>query len=499
MARLFQEEYINLNVSTESTMIAVQARDDMWITEGLKLMQSAIDHIKKENITSSRSFFYSKEGLDFNKKLSTLIKNRFGITVDLVLVQNFNAFVYPLHMPGPNVLLRYTLKEKMDYVKENKNSNNTLAKLYTYQKELLKDMSLRNIKIDINKGYVTGLSKDSKFIVGCNFVAFVQELDANAKQLLGVLTHEIGHAFTHLSVSQRDYVNTTVLLNTFLENVDKKGKSPKESFLLAYSRVTGKDLSKLKVLDDKKLATTLLESVGQLTTNNYNTIDSEQQADQFAGRFGLAAETMVLLNKMGSYNIFEQFKFSVMFTFINVYFIMLQCFLDGKVFVITLRDILNILWECYLISGTMYVCKVPLVDQEVLFNSVYDSNKFRASRVRSECLRQLKGLDDPELQKALLEDIEKIEKLPEYNLPHIFTNMPGEMIWDMVYSLLAMVCPVSWFFYTGVKVVAGSMLTAIIPYFRRKSQMRDIDRYIELLDANDLHKASARLNIHNKS
>lgn len=496
MRRLFDEQPIDFGstISMEAgSMIHVQKLDDPWRVKGLDLMTRMRDYLVDNGTENGKKFFYSPEGMAFHKELTDLVEERFGFRCKMLLLNIPNACMGLMHMPGINVFekqisLRETPEEIADCIRDFFLMPSATIELIK-SKNKFKELSKKyNITVDLKNAKVSGLPKETVFMLGFNAPGLFNTVGITPEEALGIVTHEIGHAFTHLSVAYRDIINTTVLLNTFTENIEQKNKSSKDSLILSYSKVYKADANKLKSINNNEaLGVAILQDAIEINHSGYASIDSEQQADQFAGRFGLGADAVSGTEKLAYKTNTDK---GWLLTKHNFILELIRCIVHGAP--ITFASLIMPIPYMFLaFSAAAPIIEIgsQLFDQPVMDAHSYDTGKLRQTRAYHELVRQLRTTDDPEIKDFLLEKISLIDKLAMIHLPQLLympmqSPIPGE---------LTHVFPVLEALTIPFGMIATNAYHLFIPGVRRKVKMREIERLIESLDATKLHVAGAKI------
>lgn len=349
-----------------------------------------------------------------------------------------------------------------------RNDNNSFV--YRYYKSLLglkKKLESDNVFVDRKKAKILGLPSDHICYAVHNLYELIKYADLNARELTAVFLHEVGHAFTHIEYTYRTVANVSVLMDTFMDNIEKKNKTPKESLILAYERATGNSAKEYK--DKNAIAATIYIADSFIKENkfdisHYAEIDSEQLADQFSGKFGLGPELVSSLEKMSKgFSLWNMYK-KGMFSLINndnVFFLVLT-----TIFAIVLV-VLTIPFVFFTIICNWLFCLIwgygKNTDSSTMAYNTYDALSKRYSRIRNEMIRALRSGN---LDKAVVANmITSIENI------------------DRVIKRLGKVKP--------------SHLEAIVRKLSSKAkqrlEIRTIEQLIEDLDANNLYLAAAKI------
>lgn len=316
-------------------------------------------------------------------------------------------------------------------------------------------MNTKGFKVDLENAKIIGLPEKFSMVLIFNFAALVANYGFNTRQIVAIILHEVGHCFTHLECSYRYLSNTTVLITTFLENLAKKNKTPRESFTIAYKKVT-KDSSIDKLKDTNNL-TFYITTGGRLTDFMSNTssphysVDSEQQADQFAGRFGYGEELATALNIMmkkgtGILSMLLYATIAVLSIVLAVLVPMLA-YLFGTIGLAFILLLYNIIFKKNNVYGKY----------------IYDDDKQRLVRIRNEVVRLIRSSNlDKDTIDSLLGNIEVLD----YTIDNMREGWVGPI--DKIYQT----------FFPGGK---------------RKLEIRTIEETVERLMENDLHIAKHKI------
>lgn len=156
------------------------------------------------------------------------------------------------------------------------------------------------IQINLKNGTIEGkIAKDCFFYVNADFVAFFN-YGLTDTEILAILLHEIGHNFFELERAGKIYADIFLLADVIKENY---AKAPAETIKIFYKR-SGLDKDPDLKNDEKNMSVIILTATtdilrGRLVNKKDRRIGTinEQEADEFAGRFGLGAELASGLSK----------------------------------------------------------------------------------------------------------------------------------------------------------------------------------------------------------
>lgn len=330
-----------------------------------------------------------------------------------------------------------------------------------------KELNSRGIIIDRQNAVIKNLPKDVKIIINID----ISNPNMTAQLFMAVLLHEIGHSFNNLLYSSRFVNNTAVLVDTFLDNVRRRNKSPKESFLIAYRRAF--DDQEIEKYKDKNIISLCIYA---LTTSNaylmssltpsqvHNVNDSESLADQFAGKFGyghiiaehLAIETLQWRR--------DSMIGGIALTFCMAIFIIITIFVP----ILWLMAIPFIIgWFIHMIGFTNHVLFDP---GEFQFTG-YDDFPRRIKRIRNEIVRQIReSKNDKEFTNLLLNRLKAIDTLTSLESDNKFRSL-----------------------FTKLKSPIAKILDMTIGWRKSAINIKRIEQIQEDLNANELHVVSAKL------
>ena len=320
----------------------------------------------------------------------------------------------------------------------------------------------KGITIDLKRAKIHGLNKNY-----CVYVIMDPDtlIDAEItnKEMVAILLHEIGHTFTHIEYSYKTIANTTVLVDTLLDNVRNKNMSPKESLLIAYKQITNDpEADKIKSTGTITCYLTIASRLCkhfQPNPQDHAYTDSEQLADQFAGRFGRGKELAVALDKIGKlWGWGQGLEFTLNAAGYTLFLVAICClcivfppFLPFAVII--------------LIHGLVYLYYRTFPDVPVYEKATYDDEKRRIERIRNETIRLIRTANlDKNITKRLLENLSTIDA--------VLKESP-----DRAEGPLASIF--GTLFYGSSKL----------------KEMKKIEQLVEDLGENDLHVASAKLKL----
>lgn len=450
------EDLYMAHISQE--MIAPQIND--YVVPLIKDEFNALfETCSKLNITTDHELYSNTKSMNHIKNISNLLEERIGINFEFINAgETCPAGILPVTSKEFNVLFQNTGEQVQEELKTlmgiDKDLDKTLRTVLNSYKELSDVLHTKQVIIDLEKAKIKNLPKGFKLIVYLSPIYLKDAMGVDSNELTAILFHEVGHGFTYLENMYRQIIQTTVLTSTMLDNISNKNKTVKESIIISYQKATkDMDISKLKDGNDAKVSLLLMKKYLdglELSSQPYSSIDSEQLADQFAGRFGLAADLASGLAKIKDVY--------------NSPMTMLP-----TVFTLTLFSVLSFV-AAAVFMGVVFLGMATVVLYSYIFRQfgiksylIYDKDSDRFKRIRLELIRQLRSLDlDKNVKDTYLNRIELLDKF-------IATAKDGKL--GIIDS----------FYQTFMK--SGQM----------KLEMRTLQQMTESLMENNLHIATAKL------
>lgn len=423
MFKLFDHSRPKLSIEEISNeMIQNQINDDvvsLYVVEFTKI----IDYLKR----NGGIFFNNAQAMkdkDYRRLLENLEEityKRFGFNAKIVDGGDDHAAVVSIPPKEYNALSNRS-NDKL--YKEIKREARNKYSEYDYETtELLhimsdtitsleKALNAKGVTIDLKNAKIKGLPKTYRIIFFFNFDTLVNSCGIDdPKELTAIFLHEVGHGFTHLESSYRQISNVSVLVNTFIANIANKNKTPKESFILAYQKMSG-DKSASELKNKNKLTVAVVTGKRALdfiylTNNPHAFSDSEQHADQFAGKFGLGEYLVTGLDK-----VHRNFKTEAgVYGFLSLFLFFAMAF----IFILSIGTMLVINTMMYgflaLSFGTA-AYNIIFSKNNTSAENTYDDLKQRYKRIRNELVRTLRSVslsnDDVESTLNSIDTIDRI-------------------------------------------------------------------------------------------
>lgn len=412
-----------INMSKET--ISMQLNDPV-----VKEIEGSINRIRNtisaNDIKSAEGCFHNETCRKEIKNLDSILSNRFGIKFYHVPVSNLEYAVlvaapYQTHILKPDIQETYDwLKEeyKKDADKlEDKDAtrNNDMGSDYNSYlnwqvsvDELNKHLKTNSITIDLEKATVRGLPPSFQVELLCDFtLLFNKKMGLSDIEITYIILHEVGHEFSYLEYSYRTTKSILALSEAIRTNMNKKGLDKQTSIILAYKEAYHKE-PPAGVNGDMlllQLSNQHIMETFKLAKNNYDSIDSEQQADQFATRFGGGMELASALNKITIFYTETSFSAHV-FKIYKIYnYISLIIYIVTKPLIVVIPAIII----GFLIKTAIFVIL------KLIFASnpkmTYDEMSTRLQRMKNDTIQQIRGLSNdvnPAIIKKFIESVDTI-------------------------------------------------------------------------------------------
>jgi len=339
-----------------------------------------------------------------------------------------------------------------------------------------KALQTNGITVDLANAKVYGYPTEATVVILTNPVKLIKKAELNAAELTAAYLHEVGHAFSHLEYSYRTIQNTTMLIESLLDEV-RKDTPTLEAIKLSYAKTFDDDkISKSTSVVTAAVGVTskYFDDVKSFGGNTYASKDSERVADQFAARFGLGAELMSGVDKIHTNLKIDLNLVNAIGTGAGVIFVTYVASLIIGVFLPAIGLGLGTLMAA-VAGGALYFIIMTFIVY-VLLNTVaavlsrginteipYDSSARRILRIKNELVRQLRTMDlDKQATKAILLNIDTLAAAASV------ANADNE---------------------NGIYRLVGKLFK----YSDDQNEMRSLDDAVNDLMNNDLHVAATKI------
>lgn len=422
----------NMVVTTSHEMIGYQTKDPI-VEEVRSIYEQLNTNITNGNIDSSTALFDDRSSYKLISDLEKLLSERFGYKIKIVSDEskNFGVMVVPpinYNTLNNSASETYTsLKEYLDITGQNndvnpdklKHGRDMIGVLNTFTKSfeaIESTLNLDTIKIDLNKAHIKGLPKEYVVVMMFDIHFMLVDLKLTVEELVAVTMHEVGHSFTHIEYAYRTYNQTSVIIDSIKDGVLNKNQSYRKTLVMAYESAFKEKMSSVEsastVSAIVKIANKYLDESRYLNSSMHSYTDSEQLADQFAGRFGLQKELFTALEKINN-----SIYFSSWYQYMNAYLPVI--FIYGIIGILMGVGIVVVAEMVVGIACTTVLSIILANIIESLFTSggttkqmTYDERKRRLERVVNESIRNIRmtSLDNKE-KSALINNTDYLIKM----------------------------------------------------------------------------------------
>lgn len=327
LEKMIQEERITFSSEDIDSQLNDKAMDQV-----LDLLSQIKEKFEQDEDYTREILF--KKDVKWIERLEDILSERFGMQFEIIssLPKEFmSVIVGPKRNTGlfefKNIYKTY--EESMGYleqvdtdgvkdykllenIEQNKKAFEDVMKAFDAVDDTLYN---KGITVDFKNAKLYGLDKDVKLIMSLDFEFAFRKLEFSTGEMLSVILHEIGHAFSYFAQSYKTYT-AYVTLQDSLRELGKKGTDMKKSLLLSYTKATGntnhaKDLEKQDLVGvTVGVVNAILGMYGRDgTVGTLTTVES--LADLFASRFGYGVEITRALKKLGDHYKFNIKEFSI--------------------------------------------------------------------------------------------------------------------------------------------------------------------------------------------
>lgn len=275
---------------------------DPFVEDLEEIIVTIYDKADSGQLTDNAKLFKT----DIPKRIETLIKSRFNLSVvmDDTLHHYLPAAIIPFSSDylSQNSHTTELLDSKFNEVFNFNNIYKHIQAIDKEKKAYYRRIHNRTGYVDRRRVWVSGYLADVKHYLIMNFWV-LKQLGLTPREVVGVVLHEIGHAFKGLTNHHRLMSNNLAIVESLNELNDNNQKRA----LYVFKRHFGKDDIMAADLDTDGpvtdfypvLAKTYLGSLeSQLIDNKYDETTFEASADSFAARFGVGKDLVSGLHKI---------------------------------------------------------------------------------------------------------------------------------------------------------------------------------------------------------
>ena len=416
------ETYSSKTPTISTEMIAPQVGD--YVVDEMEKILTEIMSIAQQCYIDGKGSNYNILKIpavrELVERFDKVLFDRFGINIETTHCGSTLAAIIPVTAKKWNNLNdfsqdldTYGMKLRGPDADVENVSNKILKEAVEAQKELERTLDTKSVVFDLNKAKIRGLPSSYRVQVLVNFM-MAHEIGLNARNMVAIVLHEVGHAWTHLEYSYRNTRNTTVLLDTFLDNYRNKNKTAKESLILSYVEATN-DTSAKSLIDKNApsvvltLSKAYLGHCNQYLTGGYHaSIDSENLADGFASRFGLGAELTEALTK--AHDKFKPMRYTAVFLMT----LLAALYVYTTIAILCLGGFFGIFFGTFMALITLPIIislyRLMFPGERVTETMTYDEIIKRFQRIKNQTVKTLREADlKKEDMSSILDSIDALE------------------------------------------------------------------------------------------
>lgn len=474
----------NEEVKISHEMISFQSKDDKVIIK----LNELFNNIRKTIVTSivvQEKWFTDTDIKSYIREIENTIQDRFGIPV--TIVNNTEGRIrYYAASPNKNSVLNNKYLTFVDGIKEiikNKNISyrgkddvdradiNTVFPLFIKSiNNITNSINLEGVKVDLEKAYISGLPKEYTSIIEADLWDLLVKQTISPETITALFIREVGSIFVNIETSYKVARECSVLTNTLIDNLHKKGKPVKDTLLLIGSQLMANDsVTRLRESKEEVVAVEVIKSLVDNAKHKHARVDTNQLADQFATRFNLG--TLIADYYVGDAKRIREMEMKEM-KIVSVYgWAILSIILAFILFIVLVTNIPATVFVISLVASCIMTLLVgffsPGYDTDASYtydNELsYDDNLQRINRIKNDYVRKIRmgNLDKEAINSALF----AIDKLT-----------------SLVTDLSEPEPPMFEFFK---KFFSAN--------YRSKAEMWRLEQELENIMENNLHTASARV------
>lgn len=346
---------------------------------------------------------------EFPKILSDTIFKRLGIKVKVKFNTTSSGCIMPFFINENHVLLKKMWRGE-------------ISRSLSDQRKLLKTLNSKNGTIDLKNAVVSGIFSEYEHDLWIDVVGHLLNEKSTIPEIVAILLHELGHAFTYYEYANRLEETNQVLASLSDELRGQNNVEKKKVIFKEISKNLGLKENTLDELAEEKNQTILglklfKEFVGsvrsQLPNGKYNETASEQLADNFAARFGYGRHLVTALQRLyKNANIDHDDAYVRKSYFLEIIFVHLQalisliCLFLGIVTITTFYSIA--LWVILFV-----------VSKEDSLDMTYDQLKIRYKRVRQQYIEMINKLYlDKDKLRQVVDDVHFLDEIVQKTAIH---------------------------------------------------------------------------------
>ncbi len=387
----------NIELGFYLTHEMIHSQTDIVFTAELeKEIQFIKTEINKEDIRSSKNFFKNEIATKSLKNISNILSKRFGFSINFIFEEGCGLCTIPVYPSEYNIVIdiakyyngenRYkskseTIMSPNDIKDFKESSEHVYQNIYKAFDALNKKLKKENVVIDLKNAKIHNLPEEYHIFIISDIAYALHEkgLKWSSGELVAGLLHEIGHSFTLFEKSIYTVKNTILLMDTVKEQLNSKNNNTDDIINITYKKLSNKT-SVDNTLNTSAALTEYLNGYSFVDDKfeQNSRISAEQQADQFASRFGYGKELVTLVSTYG-----DNYRLKTTF----------EVLLEGG----NIGGLLLVLAGVIINPGGTIGAMIGLFLVEILglrnynkFWKQYDTDLRRYLRIKQDAIRQLR-------------------------------------------------------------------------------------------------------------
>lgn len=408
------------NIAKEG--ISLQLNDNV-----INLLRNELEQLEYQvrnfNISSTKKVFQNTITKQITANIDNILSDRFGINFKSIPTSGDTlAATYPI-IPNIGNILTDTYDDLIEAAQQIKDeSNKTILNtddvshdrdwdgiannLVVNTKMVEEQMGSGGIRIDFDKAKIVNLNPKIYVLLLLSYCELFKDYKLSANEVLAIILHEVGHAFTMLSYTYRSAHTNSILLDNITDNIVRKNIPNRKAVVLALNEYEHN--RKIDVTSDEMAIFSNIVSghISDIRNNisKYYSVNNEALADNFAVKFGMGDSLASALVKVQ--DAYDSSWTMMFYTAINLGL--------GMLYLVYVTAVLGL---PIAIVATMLLAMLSLILSifgyiDSTNGETYDKIHARYLRIRTEMVRQLKEMSDSAKDVAnILDSINTIDAI----------------------------------------------------------------------------------------
>lgn len=394
---LLKQATNNIELGNTLTHEMIHTQTDIVFTKELEKELTYIkNEVNKEDIRSSKNFFKNVEASKALKNISNILSKRFGFSINFIYEEGCGLCTIPVYPSEYNIVTdiakyyngenRYknkneTIMSPKDIKDFTESSDHVYQNIYKAFDSLNKKLKNENVVIDLKNAKIHNLPSEYNIFIIADIAYALHEkgLKWKPEELVAGILHEVGHSFTLFEKSIYTVKNTILLLDTVKEQLNSKNNNTDDIINITYKKMTnktstGNSITTMAAMTDLLNGYSFVDDKFEQNSR----ISAEQQADQFASRFGYGKELVNLVASFGD-NYRVKTSLEVLLEGGNI----------GALIIFIAAAVINPVGTFFITLGLFFMEIFGLRSYNQLWKQ-YDTDLRRYLRIKQDAIRQLR-------------------------------------------------------------------------------------------------------------